>query len=183
MDILEKILKFLTARELVMLSLTSKALNLVVRTYIDHQVERMALRSQFEEFCERNRDCLLPKEVVLKDRLNQNTRPNLLLFSTGNHFIGEKSFFIRKQGLTTVDVLCIMKQLELLKKFKTLFLKGLKLEYHFFFILFCYPYLGTWGSVEGIEILGGQIYTNFNRLVLIIQGAHLLDELGHYGYI
>ena len=98
MDILEKILKFLTARELVMLSLTSKALNLVVRTYIDHQVERMALRSQFEEFCERNRDCLLPKEVVLKDRLNQNTRPNLLLFSTGNHFIGEKSFFTKKQG-------------------------------------------------------------------------------------
>ena len=64
---------------------------------IDHQVERMALRSQFEEFCERNRDCLLPKEVVLKDRLNQSTRPNLLLFSTGNHFIGEKSFFIKKE--------------------------------------------------------------------------------------
>ena len=98
MDILEKILKFLTARELVMLSLTSKALNLVVRTYIDHQVERMALRLQFEEFCERNRDCLLPKEVVLKDRLNQSTRPNLLLFSTGNHFIGEKSFFIKNKS-------------------------------------------------------------------------------------
>ena len=89
MDILEKILKFLTARELVMLSLTSKALNLVVRTYIDHQCEKMAIRTQFDEFCERNRDCLLPKEVVLKDRLNQNSRPNLLLFSTGNHYMGK----------------------------------------------------------------------------------------------
>lgn len=88
LDILEKILKFLTARELVMLSLTSKALNLVVRTYIDHQCERMTIRRQFDEFCERNRDCLLPKEVVLKDRLNQNLRPNLLLFSTGNHYMG-----------------------------------------------------------------------------------------------
>ena len=89
MDILEKILRFLTSRELVMLSLTSKSLNLVIKTYIDHQCERMALRSQFDEFCERNRECLLPKEVVLKDRLNQNRRPNLLLFSTGNHFIGK----------------------------------------------------------------------------------------------
>ena len=72
-----------------MLSLTSKALNLVVRTYIDHQCERMTIRRQFDEFCERNRDCLLPKEVVLKDRLNQNLRPNLLLFSTGNHYMGK----------------------------------------------------------------------------------------------
>ena len=72
-----------------MLSLSSKALNLVVRTYIDHQCERMTIRRQFDEFCERNRDCLLPKEVVLKDRLNQNLRPNLLLFSTGNHYMGK----------------------------------------------------------------------------------------------
>ena len=74
-----------------MLSLTSKALNLVVRTYIDHQCERMTIRRQFDEFCERNRDCLLPKEVVLKDRLNQNLRPNLLLFSTGNHYMGKNT--------------------------------------------------------------------------------------------
>ena len=91
MDILEKILKFLTARDLVMLSLTSKALNLVVRTYIDHQCERLNLREQLEQFCDRNKNCLLPKEMVLQERLNVNEKSNILLFSTGDHYRGKFS--------------------------------------------------------------------------------------------
>ena len=157
MDILEKILKFLTARELVMLSLTSKALNLVVRTYIDHQVERMALRSQFEEFCERNRDCLLPKEVVLKDRLNQNTRPNLLLFSTGNHFIGEKRFFIKK-GLIYCKIVRIAQKVQntVPQRVKT----QVPFLFSYYFVIL------TQGSVNGygIEKYEGAIAIDLNQV-------------------
>ena len=94
MDILEKIFKFLTTRDLVMLSLTSKALNFVVRTYVNHQCDKMNLRIQFDDFCDRNKNCLLPKELVLQDRLKHNAKPNLLLFSTGNHYLGNQIFYL-----------------------------------------------------------------------------------------
>ena len=91
MDVLEKILKLLTARDLAMLSLTSKALNFVVRTYVQHHCERTNLRVQFDDFCERNKDCLLPKEIALQERIKLNAKPNLLLFSTGNHYLGKSN--------------------------------------------------------------------------------------------
>ena len=95
MDILEKILKFLSARDLAMLSLTSKTLNFVVRTYVSHQCDRWNLKIQVDDFFQQNKDSLLPKEFALKERLKINSRPLLLLHSTGQHYLGkEKSICI-----------------------------------------------------------------------------------------
>ena len=88
MDILEKILKFLNSRDLAMLSLTSKTLNFVVRTYVSHQCDRFNLRGQVDHFFETNKSSLLPKEFALKERLKVNSRPMLLLYSTGTHYLG-----------------------------------------------------------------------------------------------
>ena len=88
MDILEKILKFLNSRDLAMLSLTSKTLNFVVRTYVSHQCDRFNLRGQVDHFFEINKSSLLPKEFALKERLKVNSRPMLLLYSTGSHYLG-----------------------------------------------------------------------------------------------
>ena len=90
MDILEKILKFLSARDLAMLSLTSKTLNFVVRTYVSHQCDRWNLKIQVDDFFQQNKDSLLPKEFALKERLKINSRPLLLLHSTGQHYLGKK---------------------------------------------------------------------------------------------
>ena len=93
-DILEKILKFLSSRDLAMLSLTSKPLNFVVRTYVSHQCDRLNLKHQVEEFFQENKASLLPKEFALKERLKINSRPLLLLHSTGQHYLGNNFVFL-----------------------------------------------------------------------------------------
>ena len=94
LDILEKILKFLSSRDLAMLSLTSKPLNFVVRTYVSHQCDRLNLKHQVEEFFQENKASLLPKEFALKERLKINSRPLLLLHSTGQHYLGNNFVFL-----------------------------------------------------------------------------------------
>ena len=91
-DILEKILNFLSSRDLAMLSLTSKPLNFVVRTYVSHQCDRLNLKNQVEDFFQENQASLLPKEFALKERLKINSRPLLLLHSTGQHYLGNYFF-------------------------------------------------------------------------------------------
>jgi hypothetical protein len=88
MDILEKILKWLSPRDLAILGLTSRTLNFVARNYVSHRCDMYNLRVQVDDFFERNKDLLLPKECALQTRLEINQKPFLLLFSTDKHYLG-----------------------------------------------------------------------------------------------
>ena len=93
MDILEKILKWLTPRDLALLSLTSRTLNFVVRNYVGHQCDKYNLKVQVDDFFEQNKDILLPKEFALKEHLDLNPKPVLLMYSTGKHYLGNCQIF------------------------------------------------------------------------------------------
>ena len=89
MDILEKIFFRLSPRDLALLCLTSKAVNQVVREFIDHHSSSHGLPVKFLSFYSLNEKLLLPKEEVLKERIEANPKPQLLLYSTMNYFVGK----------------------------------------------------------------------------------------------
>ncbi len=89
MDILEKILVWLSPRDLALLSLTSKTLNFVVRSYLDHFCNAHSMPTRVAAFHETNENLLLPKEVVFRDRLEANRRPQLLLYSARRQYAGK----------------------------------------------------------------------------------------------
>ena len=91
MDILEKIFVRLSPRDLALLCLTSKAVNNLVREFIDHHSSSHGLPVKFLSFYKLNENLLLPKEEVLKDRIEANQKPQLLLYSTMKYFIGKTS--------------------------------------------------------------------------------------------
>ena len=47
------------------------------------------MRHRLKEFYERNSELLLPKEIVLRDRMEGNSRPDLLLYSSMKQFVGK----------------------------------------------------------------------------------------------
>ena len=89
MDILEKILQWLRPRDLALLSITCKTFNFVVRNYVNHECERTNLSSQLKWFLEQNKELLLPKEVALLEAVKVNSKPELLLYSTGKQYLGK----------------------------------------------------------------------------------------------
>ena len=91
MDILEKIFVRLSPRDLALLCLTSKAVNNLVREFIDHHSSSHGLPVKFLSFYKLNQNLLLPKEEVLKERIEANQKPQLLLYSTMKYFIGKTS--------------------------------------------------------------------------------------------
>ena len=91
MDILEKIFVRLSPRDLALLCLTSKAVNNLVREFIDHHSLSHGLPVKFTSFYKLNENLLLPKEEVLKERIEANQKPQLLLYSTMKYFIGQTS--------------------------------------------------------------------------------------------
>ena len=88
MDILEKILAWLSPRDLALMSLTSKTMNFIVRSYVDHFCNAHNLHTCIMAFHETNENVLLPKEIVFRDRLESNRRPQLLLYSARNQYAG-----------------------------------------------------------------------------------------------
>ena len=88
MDVLEKIFIRLSPRDLALLCLTSKAVNLRVREFIDHYSSSYGLPVKFKLFYGTNVQLLLPKEEVLKERVEANAKPQLLLYSTMKYFVG-----------------------------------------------------------------------------------------------
>ena len=88
MDILEKIFSRLSPRDLALLCLTSKAVNLRVKEFIEHYCASFGLPVKFKKFYQENEPLLLPKEEVLRERINSSPRPQLLMYSTMQHFIG-----------------------------------------------------------------------------------------------
>ena len=89
MDVLEKIFIRLSPRDLALLCLTSKAVNNLVREFIDHHSSSYGLPVKFLSFYKLNANLLLPKEEVLKERIEANQKPQLLLYSTMKYFIGK----------------------------------------------------------------------------------------------
>eukprot|EP00095_Tigriopus_kingsejongensis_P011602 maker-scaffold325_size206031-snap-gene-1.13 protein:Tk11602 transcript:maker-scaffold325_size206031-snap-gene-1.13-mRNA-1 annotation:"gtp cyclohydrolase i nitrile oxidoreductase domain-containing protein" len=89
MDVLEKIFLHLSPRELALLCLTCRTMNLVITEFLDHYCASYNLRTKVHDFYQRNQDLLLPKEIVLKDRLDANSKPALLLYSALTQFVGE----------------------------------------------------------------------------------------------
>ena len=79
----------LSPRELALLSLTCRAMNVVVSQFLTHCTNSFGLRHNLRVFYETNSDLLLPKEVVLKERLEVNSRHELLLYSSMRQFVGE----------------------------------------------------------------------------------------------
>ena len=88
MDVLEKIFARLSPRDLALLCLTSKAVNQRVREFIEHYSTSFGLPTKFGQFYKDNEELLLPKEEVLRDRINTNSRPQLLMYSSMQHFVG-----------------------------------------------------------------------------------------------
>jgi hypothetical protein len=80
MDVLEKVLSRLSPRELALLSLTCRAMNVVVGQFLRRVCSAYDLRAKLRAFYDANADILLPKEVVLRDRLDANSRHELLLY-------------------------------------------------------------------------------------------------------
>ena len=91
MDILEKIFSRLSPRDLALLCLTSKVVNKIVREFIDHHSSSYGLPTKFLSFYALNENLLLPKEEVLKERIEANPKPQLLLYSTMKYFVGRTS--------------------------------------------------------------------------------------------
>ena len=79
----------LSPRELALLSLTCRAMNVVVGQFLAHCTNSYNLRHRLRLFYETNCEMLLPKEVVLKDRFEVNSKHELLLYSSMKQFIGE----------------------------------------------------------------------------------------------
>ena len=88
MDVLEKIFFRLTPRELALLSLTCRTMHLIVSQFLEHYCASYGLGRKLKAFYEVNADLLLPKEWVLKDRLECNSRHQLLLYSAMRQFVG-----------------------------------------------------------------------------------------------
>lgn len=88
MDVLEKVFIRLTPRELALLALTCRAMNYIVGQYLKHYTASFGLKEKLRRFYEENGPVLLPKEVVLKDRLDANSRHELLLYSAMRQFVG-----------------------------------------------------------------------------------------------
>jgi hypothetical protein len=88
MDILEKIFLWLSPRDLALLCLTSKSLHRLVMLFIEHQLSSHGLREKMTAFFGANEQLLLPKEIVLRDRIDSNTQPQLLLYSAMRQFLG-----------------------------------------------------------------------------------------------
>jgi len=86
MDVLEKIFQLLTPRELAFLSLTSRAMRALVCEYLRHHCESRKLPERLKRFYEDHVALLLPKERVLKQRLEANPSNRLLLFSARKQF-------------------------------------------------------------------------------------------------
>lgn len=99
MDVLEKVFLHLSPRELALLCLTCRTMNLVVSEFLNHYCASYNLRMRLKQFYQRNQDLLLPKEIVLKDRLDANSKHQLLLYSALNQFVGE----VRRVSLCEVD--------------------------------------------------------------------------------
>ena len=99
LDVLEKILVRLSPQELAILRLTCRTMNLVVSRYLEHCCEGVGARSNLRRFYERNADLLLPKEVVLRERLEINSNHELLLYSSMKQFQGE----VRRVSACDVD--------------------------------------------------------------------------------
>lgn len=79
----------MSPRDLALLSLTCRAMNVVVSQFLTHYTNSFNLRHKLRTFYEANSELLLPKEVVLKDRLEVNSKHELLLYSSMKQFIGE----------------------------------------------------------------------------------------------
>ena len=91
MDILEKIFLWLSPRDLALLCLTSKSLNRLVLQFIEHHISSHALTDKMDQFFSANEFLLLPKEIILRDRVASNERPQLLLYSAMRQYLGQAS--------------------------------------------------------------------------------------------
>ncbi len=81
-------------RELAFLSLTSRAMHLLVAEFLQHNCS--LLRPRLRAFYERHSELLLPKEEVLRQRMECNSRHELLLYSARRQFAGN----VRRCSLT-----------------------------------------------------------------------------------
>ncbi len=88
MDILEKIFLWLSPRDLALLCLASKSLNRLVIQFIEHRISSQDLTEKMSQFFAANELLLLPKEIILRDRVANNSRPQLLLYSAMRQFLG-----------------------------------------------------------------------------------------------
>ena len=110
MDILEKIFLWLSPRDLALLCLTSKTLHRVVMQFIEHQLSSQGLADKMTNFFAANEKLLLPKEVILRDRISSNGRPQLLLYSAMRQFLGSirrvclADEFPRQNATQAVDI-------------------------------------------------------------------------------
>ncbi len=86
---LEKIFARLSPRELALLSLTCRTMRLIVRQFVAHYCAAHDLRVRLRRFHETNSTLLLPKEVVLRERVERNSHHELLLYSARRQFAGK----------------------------------------------------------------------------------------------
>ena len=99
LDVLEKILVRLSPRELAILRLTCRTMDLVVSRYLEHCCAAVDARANLRRFYDRHAELLLPKEVVLRERLEINSNHDLLLYSSMRQFMGE----VRRVSACDVD--------------------------------------------------------------------------------
>ena len=110
-DILEKIFLWLSPRDLALLCLTSKSLRSFVLQFIEHHISSQDLNEKMALFFAVNGFLLLPKEIVLRDRVANNERPQLLMYSAMRQFLGPvrrislAEEFTRQNGSEISDVI------------------------------------------------------------------------------